>query len=241
MTIKCNNCGADNADDAERCSACDEALGQGDVPDGVEIEVYDIGQPAERKPTYFEETLAATRESARGKEAPAGRTAGSPGLEEELRPGYEIRQRRVSHRLRRPRNVILITVAAVALAVAVIYGVRWGVGRLPKYEYAEPAHVASTNVALELAGELESAKVDNLVARGEPYAALTVRGDGGRVFVDGNYVADVPASNVPVPTGRHHVVVKRGHEIALDETLDFRARERYALEPTGAAALAGPR
>jgi hypothetical protein len=72
-------------------------------------------------------------------------------------------------------------------------------------------------------------------------AVLSVGGEGGKVFLDGNYVADAPAADVRVPPGRHHVIVKEGGAVTLDETIDFRERGKYSLEPTAAAALAGTR
>jgi hypothetical protein len=162
-------------------------------------------------------------------------------MEEELEPGYEIRQRRAGHKRPRSRNAIIITLVAVALAVAVVYGVRWAVGRMPKYTYTEPAHVGPTDLALEVASELEASRVDLTAGAGGATSVLSVGGEGGKVFVDGNYVGDAPATGIRVPSGRRHVIVKQGNAITLDETIDFRARERYSLEPTGAAALAGPR
>jgi hypothetical protein len=66
---------------------------------------------------------------------------------------------------------------------------------------------------------------------------LAVGGEGGKVFVDGNYVADAPAEGLGIPLGRHHVMVKRGNAITLDETIDFKLGEGYALEPSSAAEL----
>jgi hypothetical protein len=236
MDRRCILCGAENPDDAANCVECGAGL-EVDAPTDVEIEVYDVEPTTADKPSYFEETLAAARESARrgGAGSPAD-VAQDPLIQKELEAGYEIRERRFSHRLRRPRNVILI-IASAALAVAVIYGVQWAVSRLPKYSYAEPAHVAGTNVALEAAAELESAKVEVAPEGGVPAAALAVGGEGGKVFIDGSYVADAPAAGLRVPLGRHHVMVKRGNAITLDEIIDFRRGERYALEPAGAAEL----
>jgi len=237
----CGECGTKNVDGAERCSQCGAVLSIDEAAD-VEIEVYDVTSLVEDKPGYFEETLAATRENVR-KGSPGPRLAPSvdPLMEEELEPGYEIRQRRVGHKRPRSRNAIIITLVAVALVVAVVYGVRWAVGRMPKYTYTEPAHVAPTDLALEVASELEASRVDLSAGASGATAVLSVGGGGGKVFVDGNYVGDAPATGIRVPPGRRHVIVKQGNAITLDETIDFRARERYSLEPTGAAALAGPR
>jgi hypothetical protein len=236
MVRRCILCGAENPDDAANCIVCGAALEEETGPD-VEIEVYDVEPMTADKPGYFEETLAAARENARRRRAgsPAD-VAQDPLIQKELEAGYEIRERRLSHRLRRPRNVILI-IASAALAVAVIYSVQWAVSRLPKYAYAEPAHVAATNVALEASAELESAKVEVAPEEGVPAAALAVGGEGGKVFVDGNYVADAPVEGLGIPLGRHHVIVKRGNAITLDETIDFRLGERYGLEPGSAAEL----
>jgi hypothetical protein len=236
MVRRCILCGAENPDDAANCVECDAALEEEAGPD-VEIEVYDVEPTTADKPSYFEETLASARESARrGRAGSPADVAQDPLIQKELEAGYEIRERRFSHRLRRPRNVILI-IASSALAVAVIYGVQWAVSRLPKYSYAEPAHVAGTNVALEAAAELESVKAEIAPGGGGPAAALAVGGEGGKVFIDGSYVADAPAAGFRVPLGRHHVMVKRGNAITLDEIIDFRRGERYALEPAGAAEL----
>jgi len=241
MGKRCLECGAENLDEAEKCARCGAEFGAEALGD-VEIEVYDVASVVEDKPGYFEETLAATRESVqKSSHEPPADLSNDPLIQEELKPGYEIRQRRLGHRLRRSRNIVIITVAAATLAVAVVYGVRWAVGRLPKYEYAEPAHLAPTDLALELAAELEAARVDLAAEASETTPVLAVGGDGGKIFLDGNYVADAPATGIRVPLGRHHVIVKRGHAITLDETIDFKRRERYSLEPTAAAALAGSR
>jgi hypothetical protein len=240
MAKRCAECGAENLDTAERCGRCGAEM-PGRPEGDVEIEVYDVGSAAEDKPGYFEETLAAARESVRkNSQAPPADFSDDPLIQEELRSGYEIRKRRLGHRLPRSRHVVVISVCAVALAVAVIYGVRWAVGRLPKYEYEESAHVGPTGLALELAAELEAAKVELVPEEASDVAAvLSVGGEGGKVFLDGNYVADAPASDVLVTPGRHHVIVKRGHAITLDEIIDFREKGKYSLEPTAAAALAG--
>lgn len=242
MGKRCTECGAENSDAAEKCARCGARFAA--RPEGdVEIEVYDVPTVAEDKPSYFEETLAATRESVRKntRGAPAD-FSDDPLIQEELRSGYEIRERRLGHRLTRSRHIVIITVVAAALAVGVVYGVRWAVGRLPKYEYAEPAHVAPTDLALELAAELEAAKVELVAAdAAEAAAVLAVGGEGGKIFLDGNYVADAPAEDVLVPPGRHHVIVKEGGAVTLDETIDFREKGKYSLEPTAAAALAGTR
>ncbi|HUV86981.1 MAG TPA: PEGA domain-containing protein [bacterium] len=236
MARRCVLCGADNPDDAANCVECGAELGA-DAGADVEIEVYDVEPMTADKPSYFEETLAAARESVRhGRGDPPPDVSQDPLIQKELKAGYEIRERRFSHRLRRPRNLILIF-AGAALAASVIYGVQWAVARLPKYSYAEPAYVAGTNVALEAAAELESDKVDVGAGRGEPAAVLAVGGDGGKIFVDGNYVADAPAAGLRIPLGRHHVIVKRGNAVTLDETIDFKRGERYALEPSSAAEL----
>jgi hypothetical protein len=241
MVRLCPGCGAENEDDASRCEACGDELGTAGVGD-VEIEVYDveplIAAPKEEK--YFDETLARAREVLPEEEPEeVYDVAGDAVLREELRPGYEIRQRRLSHRSRRRRNLLILIGATAVLAVAVVYGVRWALARMPKYEYAESAAVASTNLTLEMAAELESTPVDLAAAEGGPTATLAVSGDQGKIFVDGYYVGDAPTEEVAIPLGRHHVIVKRGHQITLDETIDFRLGERYSLEPTGAAALAG--
>jgi hypothetical protein len=236
MVKRCIMCGAENPDDAAECAGCGAALEE-KVGPGVEIEVYDVEPITAKKRSSFEQTLAAARKTARqGKDAPAADALHDALIQEELEAGYEIRERRFSHRLRRPRNLIFIF-AGAALVVAVIYGVQWGVSRLPKYSYTEPAHVAGTNVALEAAAELEASKVDLAPARGEAAAVLSVGGAGGKLFIDGNYVADAPATGLRVPLGQRHVVVKRGNAVTLDETIDFRRGERYALEPASAAEL----
>jgi len=242
MGKRCSKCGAENVDAAEKCARCGAEFAA--RPEGdVEIEVYDVASLAEDKPSYFEETLAAARESARkNSHGPPADFSNDPLIQEELRSGYEIRKRRLGHRLPHSRHIVIITVVAAALAVTVVYGVRWAVGRLPKYEYAEPAHVAPTDLALELAAELEAIKVDLVPEEvSDLTAVLSVGGEGGKIFLDGNYVADAPASDILVPPGRYHVIVKRGSAITLDETIDFREREKYSLEPAGAAALAGTR
>jgi hypothetical protein len=237
MAERCILCGAENPDDAATCAECGAALGA-DVEGDVEIEVYDVQPATGEKPDYFEEALAATRDRVRRKRAaPSADVSQHPFIQKELKAGYEIRERRLSHRLRRPRNVV-IAVAAAALAAFVIYGVRWAVARLPKYEYAEPAHVAATNAALAAAAVLESAKVEVAPEGGAPAAVLAVGGDGGKIFIDGNYVADAPAKGLRVSLGRRHVMVKRGNAITLDETIDFKLGERYGLEPISAAELA---
>jgi hypothetical protein len=236
MVRRCVLCGADNPDDAANCAECGAVLEEEAGAD-VEIEVYDVEPITAEKPSYFEETLAAARESVRhGRGDSPADVSQDPLIQKELEAGYEIRERRLSHRLRRPRNVV-IAIAAAALAASVIYGVQWAVSRLPKYSYAEPAHVAGTNVALEAAAELEAAKAEIAPGRGGPAAALAVGGEGGKVFIDGNYVADAPAKGLRVPLGSHHVVVKRGNRITLDETIDFKRGERYALEPASASEL----
>lgn len=240
MAKRCAECGAENVDAAEKCGRCGARFAA--RPEGdVEIEVYDVGSVGEDRPGYFEETLAAARESVRkNSKGPPADFSDDPLIQEELRSGYEIRKRRLGHRLPRSRHIVIFTVAAAALAVGVVYGVRWAVGRLPKYEYAEPAHAAPTDLALELAAELEAAKVVLVPEEtSEAAAVLSVAGEGGKVFLDGNYVADAPAMDVLVPPGRHHVIVKEGGAVTLDETIDFRDGEKYSLEPAGAAALAG--
>ncbi len=236
MARHCILCGAENPDDAAICGGCGAEL-EVDAPADVEIEVYDVEPVEGDKPSFFEETLAAARNSVRRERAdsPAD-ISQDPLIRKELEAGYEIRERRLSHRLRRPRNLV-IAIAGAAFAAFVIYGVQWAVARLPKYAYAEPAHVAATNVALEAAAELESAKVELAPEGVAPAALLAVGGEGGKVFVDGSYVADAPAEGLNVPLGRHHVIVKRGNAITLDETIDFRLGERYALEPSSAAEL----
>lgn len=235
MTERCILCGAQNPDGAATCAECGAVLG---AEADVEIEIYDVPPAANGKPDYFEEALAATRDRVRRKRAaPSGDVSQDPFIQKELKAGYEIRERRLSHRLRRSRNVFIM-VAAAALAASVIYGVRWAVARLPKYEYAEPAHVAATKSALAAAAELESAKVEIAAEGAGPAAVLAVGGDGGKIFIDGNYVADAPAEGIRVPLGRRHVVVKSGNDITLDETIDLKAGERYSLEPASAAELA---
>ncbi len=238
MARSCILCGAENPDDATSCGECGAEL-EVDAPADVKIEVYDVESVAGDKSSYFEETLAAARKSVRRERAdsPAD-ISQDPSIRKELEAGYEIRKRRLSHRLRRPRNLV-IAIAGAAFAAFVIYGVQWAVARLPKYAYAEPAHVAATNVALEAAAELESAKVEVAPEGGAPAAVLAVGGEGGKVLVDGNYVADAPAEGLGIPLGRHHVMVKRGNAITLDETIDFKLGEGYALEPSSAAELGG--
>jgi hypothetical protein len=239
MVKRCAVCGAENPDEVVRCNVCGTGL-EGDEPPDVEIEVYDVEPGKVSKGNYFEETLAAKRERfLKGRRPPAADLERDPLIQEELKAGYEIRRRRISHRLRRPRGVAIVVAGAV-LAILVTYGVRWAVVRLPKYEYAEPACVAPTNLALDVAAELESTRVD-AAAAGGPAALLSVGGEGGKVFIDGNYVGNAPLENVRVPLGRRHVIVKLGNEIALDETIDFERRVRYSLEPASVAALAGPR
>lgn len=239
MVKRCAVCGAENPDEVASCNVCGTGL-EGDVPPDVEIEVYDVEPGKVSKGNYFEETLAAKRERFRkGRRTPAADLERDPLIQEELKAGYEIRRRRLSQRLRRPRGVVIVVAAAV-LAILVTYGVRWAVARLPKYEYAEPAYVAATNLALEVAAELESTKVD-AAAAGGPTALLSVGGEGGKVFIDGNYVGDAPLEAIPVPLGRRQVIVKVGNEIALDETIDFERGVRYSLEPASVAALARPR
>jgi hypothetical protein len=241
MDKRCWECGAENQAGAEKCARCGAELGL-EAPGDVEIEVYDVASIVEDKPGYFEETLAAARESVRKSlHEPPADLSSDPLIQEEIKPGYEIRKRRLGYRLRRSRHVAIIMAAAAALAVAVVYGVRWAVGRLPKYEYTEPAYAAPTDVALEMAVELESTRLEPAAEVDETTPLLGVAGEGGKIFLDGNYVADAPAADIPVAPGRHHVMVKRGYEIKLDETIDFKAREKYSLEPTAAAALAGPR
>jgi hypothetical protein len=242
MGKRCLECGAENLDTAEKCGRCGAAFPAGAEGD-VEIEIYDVASVAEDKSGYFEETLAATRASVRrNSHEPPADFSNDPLIQEELRSGYEIRKRRLGHRLPHSRHIVIITVVAAAHAAAGVYGVRWAGGRLPTYEYAEPAHVAPTDLALELAAELEAAKVELVAAEAsEATAVLAVGGESGKVFVDGNYVADVPASDIRVPPGRHHVIVRKGSALTLDETIDFREKGKYSLEPTGAAALAGTR
>ncbi len=236
MARRCILCGAENPGDATSCGECGAEL-EVDAPADVEIEVYDVEPVTGDKPSYFEETLAAARKSVRRERADSpGDISQDPLIRKELEAGYEIRKRRLSHRLRRPRNLV-IAIAGAAFAAFVIYGVQWAVARLPKYAYAEPAHVAATNVALEAAAELESVKVEVAPEGGAPPAVLAVGGEGGKVFVDGNYVADAPAEGLGIPLGRHHVMVKRGNAITLDETIDFKLGEGYALEPSSAAEL----
>jgi hypothetical protein len=239
MVKRCAVCGAENPDEVASCNVCGTGL-EGDVPPDVEIEVYDVEPGKVSKRSYFEETLAATRERFRkGRRPSAADLEKDPLIQEELEAGYEIRRRQISGRLRRPRGVVII-VAAAALAILIAYSVRWAVARLPKYEYAEPAYVAATDLALEVAAELESTEAGAAGAGGSA-ALLSVGGEGGKVFIDGNYVGDAPLEYVRVPLGRRHVVVKVGDEIALDETIDFERRVRYSLEPASVAALAGPR
>ncbi len=237
MVRRCILCGAENPGDATACVQCGADL-EADLPADVEIEVYHVEPVTVDKPGYFHRTLAAARENARSPadDLPAD-LAQDPLIQDELKEGYEIRERRLSHRLRRSRNLVLV-VAAAAFAAVVIYGVRWAVERLPKYAYAEPAYVAGTNLALEVAAEMESARVE--IASGEDEAApvLAVSGDRGKIFIDGHYVADAPAVDIRVPLGRHHVVVKRGNAVTLDETIDFKLGEKYGLEPMNAAELA---
>ncbi len=236
MGERCILCGAENPDGANTCAECGAALvaeGGGDV----EIEVYDVQPATGEKPGYFEEALAATRERVRREgPSPPPDVSQDPFIQKELEAGYEIRERRLSHRLRRRRSVVIVAVAG-ALAVFVIYGVRWAVARLPKYEYAEPAYAAGTDLALEVAAELESTKVDVAAAVGGPAAILAVGGAGGKIFIDGHYVADAPAEGLSVPLGRRHVIVKRGNVITLDETIDFKLGEGYSLAPASAAEL----
>ncbi len=236
MVRRCIICEAENPDDATSCGECGAEL-EVDAPADVEIEVYDVGPATADKPSYFEETLAAARNSVRRERGDSPPDISQdPLIRTELEAGYEIRKRRFSHRLRRPRNLV-IALAGAALAASVIYGVQWAVARLPKYAYAEPAHVAATNVALEAAAELESARVEIAPEEAAPAGVLTVGGDGGKIFVDGNYVADAPAEDLGIQPGWHHVIVKRGNAITLDETIDFKRGERYALEPSSAAEL----
>lgn len=236
MARRCVLCGADNPNDAANCVECGTVL-EDEAGADVEIEVYDVEPMTAEKPSYFEETLAAAREGVRhGSGDLPPDVSQDPLIQKELKAGYEIRERRLSHRLRRPRNLILI-IAGAALAAAVIYGVQWAVARLPKYSYAGPAHVAGTNVALEAAAELESTKAEIAPGRGGPAAVLAVGGEGGRVFIDGSYVADAPAAGLRIPLGRRHVIVKRGNAVTLDETIDFKRGESYALEPSSAAEL----
>jgi hypothetical protein len=237
MARRCILCGAENPGDATACVQCGADL-EADPPADVEIEVYHVEPATVDKPSYFHETLAAARENARSPadDAPADLSQ-DPLIQDELKEGYEIRERRLSHRLRRPRNLVLV-IAAAAFAAVVIYGVRWAVERLPKYSYAEPAYVAGTNLALEAAAELESARVEIALGEDEAAPVLTVNGDRGKIFIDGHYVADAPAVDIRVPLGRHHVVVKRGNAVTLDETIDFKLGERYGLEPMNAAELA---
>jgi hypothetical protein len=236
MVKRCPECGAESPDDAGACARCGaEFVGE------VEIEVYDVASLVEEKPGYFEEALAAARDTVKkNSHEPPADLADDPRIWEELKSGYEIRKRRLGHRAPRSRHVVIIAVAGAALALAVVYGVRWAVGRMPKYEYAEPAHAAPTDLALELAAELEAVKVE-LAAATPATPVLAVGGEGGKIFVDGHFVADAPATGILVPPGRHHVIVKNGNAITLDETIDFKPRERYSLEPKAAAALAGPR
>lgn len=237
MGQRCILCGAENREGAAYCAECGAAL-EADVPADLEIEVYDVRAEGGEKPSYFEETLAAARESARSRGAEsAPDLTQDPLIQKELEGGYEIRARRLSHRLRRPCNVVIV-VAAAALAAFVIYGVRWAVGRLPKYEYAETAHAAGTDAALGAAAELESAKVEIAPEGAGASAVLAVGGDGGKIFIDGDYVGDAPAEGLRVPLGRHHVIVKGDNYIALDQMIDFKLGEGYALEPTSAAELA---
>jgi hypothetical protein len=236
MVKRCILCGAENPGDAASCVECGADL-EADPPADVEIEVYDVEPITSDKPSYFHETLAAARENARapGGGPPADPTQ-DPLIQKELKEGYEIRERRLSHRLRRPRNLVVV-LAAAAFAAVVIYGVRWAVERLPKYGYAEPAYAAGTNLALEAAAEIEAAKVDIAPEETEAAPVLTVSGDRGKIFIDGHYVADAPAADIRLPLGRHHVVVKRGNAITLDETIDFRLGEKYGLEPMSATEL----
>ncbi len=239
MVKRCAVCGAENPDEVTSCNVCGTAL-EGDVPPDVEIEVYDVEAGKVSGRSYFEETLAAARERFRkGGRPSAADLEKDPLIQEELEAGYEIRRRQLSHRLRRPRGVVII-VAGAALAVLIAYGVRWGVARLPKYEYAEPAYLAATDLALEVAAELESTEA-GAAGAGGPTVLISVGGEGGKVFIDGNYVGETPLESVPVPLGRRHVVVKVGDDIALDETIDFERGVRYSLEPASVAALAGPR
>jgi hypothetical protein len=237
MARRCLLCGGQNPDDAASCVECGADL-EAEPPADVEIEVYHVEPIAADAPSYFRETLAAARESARspGGDPPADLSR-DPLIQKELKEGYEIRERRLSHRLRRPRNLVIVVTAA-AFAAVVVYGVRWAVERLPKYAYAEPAFVAATNLGLEAAAELEAAKVELAAEEGETAAALSVGGDRGKIFIDGRYVADAPATDILVPLGRRHVVVKRGNAITLDETIDFKLGERYGLEPMSATELA---
>ncbi|NIT34921.1 MAG: hypothetical protein GTN49_00225 [candidate division Zixibacteria bacterium] len=239
MVKRCAVCGAENPDEVASCNVCGTGL-EGDVPPEVEIEVYDVEPVKVSGRNYFEETLAARRESVqRGAASPAADLERDPLIQEELKAGYEIRRRRISQRLRRPRGVAIV-VAAAALAILVTYGVRWAVARLPRYEYAEPAYVVATNLALGVAAELESTRFD-VAGAGGPTALLAVGGEGGKVFIDGNYVGDAPLEAIPVPLGRRRVIVRRGNEIALDESIDFERGVRYSLEPLSAAALARTR
>lgn len=241
MVKLCPSCGAENEEAAPQCAACGGELGAAGIGD-VEIEVYDV-EPlitAPKPESYFDATLARARGGFPEEEpVGGGEVPDDAVLREELQPGYEIRQRRLSHRSRRRRNLLIIIGATAIVAVAVVYGVRWTLARMPKYEYAEAAAVASTNLALEMAAELEATPVDLAAATGGETASLAVSGDPGKIFVDGYYVGDAPTEEVAIPLGRHHIIVKRGHHITLDETIDFRVGESYLLEPTGAAALAG--
>ncbi|UCH78945.1 MAG: zinc ribbon domain-containing protein, partial [Candidatus Coatesbacteria bacterium] len=179
MVRLCPGCGAENEEDASRCEACGDELGAAGVGD-VEIEVYDV-EPlvtAPEKGNFFDETLARARQALPEEEpAGGGEAADDAVLQEELRPGYEIRERRLSHRSRRRRNLLIVIGATAVVAVAVVYGVHWALARMPKYEYAESAAAASTNLALEMAAELESTPVDLAAAAGGETATLAVGGD----------------------------------------------------------------
>ncbi len=238
--MRCNKCGVDNPEDVAECLACGALLAD-KADTGLEIEVYDLGSTRKREPSAFEKALAARANEARaGEGAPPPDVEGAAAVRAEVEQGYEIRRRRLSYRVIRPRNVVIFLAAVAILAVCVVFGVRWAVARLPKYEYAKPAHAEGTARAFAFAARLESAKVDLTKDYAGPTATLAVAGGAGKVFVDGNYVADAPTEGLRLPVGPHHVIVKYGKELTLDETVAFREGENYKFELGAATALAAP-
>lgn len=206
---------------------------------GVEIELYDVGGISAQE-DGFDADLAERRR----REREAARTYRADEyaerrVQEEIEAGLTLRRRQTRSRLTRPGNVILTLASISLVAAAAVVIIWWGMARrLTKSESEEGAYVAPTNVALNVAVKLEEQRRDTDAQLKGPRALLTVIGDGGRVYVNGDYVADAPAREVPIPAGVCRVVVKRGNTIRIDETVDAAPGVHYTLAVGEARVLA---
>lgn len=235
--MRCSKCGVDNPEDVPRCLECG-ALLTSEPPTRLEIEVYDLEHPKTASESPFAKALAAHAEEVKpAPPPPVEEITAAPAVREELEQGIAIRKRRLSYRSPRRRNIIIAVAATGALALAVAAVTKFVFMRMPKYEYAVPAHAEATSRALAAAKMLEEDKVDLLANYDGPVAGLTVTGAAGKIIIDGGYVADAPVNNLRVPPGRRHIIVKNENEIIADETIDFAPGASYQLEVAGAAAL----